>query len=172
VKQLDNFKSLAGIYYLGIGCGIWEKVEVIDWCDKVIAAMDNPPYEIIEVSLMSKSKINDIENKLYELCEFVDDEYTVDINLAIMLEKLIQDKISLEQAIRTTTRMLVHTGLSWESMYYRLYSFDDSYDLAVDGIFELTNVKAEFIDELMNYKEYINEFKKLYYNVTTIEWKM
>lgn len=170
---MDYLKVLTGIYYLGIGCGLWTKTEVIDWCDKVIEAIDSPPYEILEVSMMSKSKIDDIENKLFPLSELVDVEYSVNLVLSIIFEKLKLEKFSVEQAIRSTCRLLVHSGLYWESKYYDLYSFDDSYDLAKDGIyFTLTNVEEEFNVGLKKYSKYISEFKEMYIKVTNKEWNI
>lgn len=168
---MEGIKSLTGIYYLGIGCGLWNKVEVIEWCDKLIEVSDNPPIELLEVSMMSKSKINDLERKLFELCRVDNEEHYVKLLLSIILEKLHQEQLSLERAIRITSRLLVLTGLAWESEFYYLYSFDDSYDLAIDGIqFQLTEVQRDFIKELWVYKEYISEFKEMYYKVIKQEW--
>ncbi|MBV7509543.1 hypothetical protein KW850_30875 [Bacillus sp. sid0103] len=70
---MGNLKELTSIYYLGIGCGLWTKDEVIDWCDKVIEAIDSPPYELLEISMMSRSRIDDIDNKFFALSELVDE---------------------------------------------------------------------------------------------------
>ncbi|MBM6616335.1 protein kinase [Bacillus suaedaesalsae] len=168
---MEHLKSLTGIYYLGLGCGLWNKEEVIDWSDKVIVTIDNPPLELLEVSMMSKSKIDDIENKLFELSKIDDEEHSVQIVLSIIAEMLELKHITIERAIRSTSRLLVHTGLSWESRYYNLYSFDDSYDLACNGVhFEINEVEKEFINELEPFKKVISEFKELYFSVTRQEW--
>lgn len=85
---MDLIRRLTRIYGLGICCGLWSKAEVIQWCDKLIEASDSPPYEIIEISLMSKAKIDDIEGKLFEFSSTVD-----------------------EESIKCTTRLLVNRGL-------------------------------------------------------------
>lgn len=64
---MEGFRTLTGVFSLGLSCGIFSKEMIIQWCDQAIEAKDNVPFEIIEVSLMSKSKIDDIENKLFEL---------------------------------------------------------------------------------------------------------
>ena len=85
---MDLIQRLTRIYGLGLCCGLWNKAEVIQWCDKLIEASDRPPYEIIEISLMSKAKIDDIEGKLFKFSSTVDEEYTVKLTLSVIHEKL------------------------------------------------------------------------------------
>jgi hypothetical protein len=66
----------------------------------VIEAINNPPLELLEVSMMSKSKIVDIESKLFELCRIDDEEHYVKIVLSIIGEMLEQEHINIEKAIR------------------------------------------------------------------------
>ncbi|NRG48104.1 protein kinase [Bacillus sp. CRN 9] len=168
---MERLKMLTGIYYVGIGCGLWNKKEVIDWSDKVIEVIDNPPLELLEVSMMSKSKIDDIESKLFELSRIEDEEHYVKIVLSIIGEMLEQKHLNIEKAIRITSRLLVHTGMSWESRYYNLYSLDDNYDLAINGVhYDINEVEKEFIKELESFKKQIREFKELYSSVTRLEW--
>jgi hypothetical protein len=172
VKWVDILKSLTSVYYLGIGCSLWSKDDVVGWCDMVIEAVDNPPIELLDVSMMSKSKIDDVQRKLFELCMIEDEEHIVKLVLAIIFEKIQQEQLSVEKAIRITSRLLVHTGLSWESEYYDLYSFDDSYDLAIDGVVQNQpdEIKQEFVEELRSFHKYLSEFKEMYYKVLKQEW--
>ncbi|MFP7487895.1 protein kinase [Priestia filamentosa] len=168
---MDLLTSLTGTYYLGIGCGLWSKEEVIEWCDKVIEAIDTPPIELLDVSMMSKSKVDDIERKLFELSRIEDEEHFVKIVLSIIFEKLQLEQLTVERAIRITSRLLSQRGFSWESEYYHLYSFDDSYDLATNGLqYQPAEVKKDFVNELGAYKEYISEFKEMYYTLLRQEW--
>ncbi|NDI37261.1 protein kinase [Chengkuizengella sediminis] len=168
---MNNIQLLTGIYRLGSGCGLWSKEEIIKLCDMVIEANENIPYEIIEVSLMSKSKIDDIEGKLFELSHVIDEEYAVRSVLSVCNEKIKLDQIKIEDSIKCTTRLLVHTGLSLEKNYYDLYSMDDDYDLAKDGIrFNLTEVVDFYLEELDKYSKYFKEFKELYFKVIQKDW--
>lgn len=145
---MDLIRRLTRIYGLGICCGLWSKAEVIQWCDKLIEASDSPPYEIIEISLMSKAKIDDIEGKLFEFSSTVD-----------------------EESIKCTTRLLVNRGLYWEAKYFDLYSRDDSYDLAKDGVhFDLSEVINTYIETLGVYSKYFRGFEKLYFKVMKNKW--
>ncbi|MEI5909660.1 protein kinase [Bacillus spongiae] len=169
---MTYLKSLTGIYYLGIGCGIWSKDEVIEWCDRVIEAIDHPPIELIETSIMSKSKIDDIQGKLFELSKIEDEEHFVKMVLSIIFYKIQKEQLSIERAIRITSRLLVQTGLSWENKYRILYSIDDEYDLALGGIiqYQINEVEQEYIKELGVFKEYITEFTETYHKVLKQTW--
>ena len=61
---MKSYQTLAHLYALGLGHGLWNREEVISWCDRLIEASDNPPYEIMEISLMSKAKLIYIESAL------------------------------------------------------------------------------------------------------------
>lgn len=146
-KALDSLQILTSIYGLGLGCRLWSIKEVIQWCDKMIEASDNPPYEIIEVSLMSKAKINDIEGKLFELSRNADEEYAVKLILSVINEKLKRNQLTTEETIKCATRLLIQTELYWENEYFDLYSSDDSYDLAKDGVLDLSDIVDTYYEE-------------------------
>ncbi|WP_242215414.1 protein kinase [Bacillus cereus group sp. BfR-BA-01383] len=168
---MDLIRKLTRIYGLGICCGLWSKTEVIQWCDKLIEASDSPPYEIIEISLMSKAKIDDIEGKLFEFSSTVDEEYTVKLTLSVIHKKLKKQELTIEESIKCTTRLLVNRGLYWEAKYFDLYSLDDGYDLAKEGVhFDLSEVINTYLETLGIYSKYFREFEKLYFKVMKNEW--
>ncbi|HDR7860817.1 TPA: protein kinase [Bacillus toyonensis] len=168
---MDLVRKLTRIYGLGLCCGLWNKAEVIQWCDKLIEASDSPPYEIIEISLMSKEKIDDIEGKLFEFSSTVDEECIIKLTLSVIYEKLKGHEMKIEEAIKCTTRLLVNRGVCWEAEYFDLYSLDDSYDLAKGGIhFEVSEVINAYIETLGVYSKYFSEFEKLHFKVMKNEW--
>ncbi|WP_144569065.1 protein kinase [Bacillus pseudomycoides] len=168
---MDCIQKLTSIYGLGLCCGLWSKEEVIQWCDKVIEVSDSPPYEIIEISLMSKEKIDDIEGKLFEFSRIVDEEYAVKLTLSVIHEKLVRNELMIEESIKSTTRLLVNRGLYWEDEYRDLYSVDDSYELAKNGDhFDLVEVVNIYIEMLGFYGEYFSEFENLYFKVMENKW--
>ncbi|MGE6599962.1 protein kinase [Bacillus proteolyticus] len=143
----------------------------MQWCNKLIEASDSPPYEIIEISLMSKAKIDDIEGKLFEFSSTVDEEYTVKLTLSVIHKKLKKQELTIEESIKCTTRLLVNRGLYWEAKYFDLYSLDDSYDLAKDGVhFDLSEVINTYVETLGVYSKYFRGFEKLYFKVMKNEW--
>ncbi|PEW64538.1 protein kinase [Bacillus cereus] len=144
----------------------------MQWCDKLIEASENPPYELIEISLMSKAKIDDMEGKLFEFSSTVDEEYTVKLILSVIHEKLKEHELTIEESIKCTTRLLVNRGVHWEAEYFELYSLDDSYDLAKDGVhFDLIQVIHTYIEMLSIYSKYFSGFEKLYFKVMGNEWR-
>ncbi|PIE92049.1 protein kinase [Bacillus fungorum] len=168
---MDLVRKLTRIYGLGLCCGLWSKDEVIQWCDKLIEASDSPPYEIIEISLMTKAKIDDIEGKLFEFSSTVDEERIVKLTLSVIYKKLKEQELTIEESIKCTTRLLVNRGVFWEAGYFELYSLDDSYNLAKDGVhFDVSEVINTYIETLGVYSKYFSEFENLYFKVMKNEW--
>lgn len=169
---MDLVRKLTHIYGLGLCCGLWSKAEVIQWCDKLIEVSENPPYELIEISLMSKAKIDDMEGKLFEFSSMVDEEYDIKLTLSVIHEKLKEHELTIEESIKCTTRLLVNRGVYWEAEYFELYGLDDSYDLAKDGAhFDLSEVIHTYIEMLSMYSKYFSGFEKLYFKVMGNEWR-
>lgn len=64
-------------------------------------------------------------------------------------EKLSRNELSIEESIKCTIRLLVNRGLYWEDEYHGLYSVDDSYELARNGVhFDLVEVVNTYIETL------------------------
>ncbi|GAB0166919.1 protein kinase [Lysinibacillus sp. CTST325] len=59
-----NINVTAEVYRLGILIGLYSVQDVIKWADNVIERLDNPPYEVIEISLSSQEKPIDVCSKL------------------------------------------------------------------------------------------------------------
>ncbi|PGE95111.1 protein kinase, partial [Bacillus toyonensis] len=87
---------------------MWNREEVISWCDRLIEANDHPPYEIIEISLMSTAKMVGIESTLLSYSRIVDEKTSVNILLSVIHEKLVAQKWNVRQAITCSTRLLVN----------------------------------------------------------------
>ncbi|MFB7155549.1 hypothetical protein [Lysinibacillus sp. NPDC056232] len=59
-----DINVMAEVYRLGILIGLYTVQDVIKWADNVIERLDNPPYEVIEISLSSQEKPIDVCSKL------------------------------------------------------------------------------------------------------------
>lgn len=163
---MEPYHKLAHLYALGLGCGLWNKEDVISWCDRLIEANDHPPYEIIEISLMSTAKLVYIESALLSYSRTVDEKSSVNILLSVLNERLVDKKWNVKQAITCSTRLLVNRGVYWEEEYFDLYSLDDSYDLAQEGIhFNEEDVISTYIDTLGAFRVHFKEFEELYLQV-------
>ncbi|MFB6649762.1 protein kinase [Bacillus toyonensis] len=169
---MKPYQTLAHLYALGLGCGLWNREEVISWCDGLIEASDHPPYEIIEISLMSTAKMVCIESTLLSYSRIVDEKTSVNILLSVINEKLVAQKWTVKQAITCSTRLLVNRGLYWEEEYFDLYSLDDSYDLAQKGIhFNEEDVISAYIDSLGAFRVHFKEFEDLFLQVMKQRWE-
>ncbi|MBE7121704.1 protein kinase [Bacillus cereus] len=168
---MESYQKLAHLYALGLGCGLWNREEVISWCDRLIESNDHPPYEIIEISLMSTAKMVFIESALLSFSRTVDEKTSVNILLSVMNEKLIEKKWNFKRAITCSTRLLMNRSVHWEEEYFDLYSLDDSYGLAKDGIhFDEEDVITAYIDTLRAFRVHFKEFEELYLKVMKQEW--
>ncbi|PDY87076.1 protein kinase [Bacillus cereus] len=168
----ENDKKLAHLYALGLGCGLWNREGIISWCDRLIEANDSPPYEIIEISLMTTAKPVFIESALLSYSRTVDEKTSVNILISVINEKLVEKKWNIKQAITCSTRLLVNRGLHWEEEYFDLYNLDDSYDLAQEGIhFNEENVIFAYINILSAFRVHFNDFEDLYLKVMKQEWE-
>lgn len=159
---MQRFQKIIAVYIYGLGCGLYNIHEVVKLCDKLIEVKDSVPYEIIETSLMVKSKIDDAENKLLQIIETMDYEEIAKYILGLLHKKLFLNEFSEEHVIKSVARILLHTGVCYETKYYSLYSLDDSYDLCQEGIYSnLSEVIEQLKSELQEYEKYAEEFNEL-----------
>lgn len=120
---------------------------------------------------MSNARIDDIEGKLFYFCKIANDNHSAKILLGVLFEKIKQEQIEIEQAIRCSTRLLVQTGLYFEKEYYNLYGIDDSFDLAKDRILgDLTGVADSYVNEISVYSIFFDEFQRMYLAEMKNEW--
>jgi len=168
---MNSLKLLAQGYKEGLAAGLFNKNDIITWVDEVIEILDEPPYEFIEISLMSAAFVNDIERKLMEFYKEIDIKYVTKVVLAIIYSKLSKEEITIEKAIRTTTKLLINTSMYWEKEYYEMYHCDDAYDLAIQGVhYSLSDVIKVFKNDIGKYSSYLNDFKIAFKEVLGFEW--
>ncbi|EEM83740.1 hypothetical protein bthur0011_22200 [Bacillus thuringiensis serovar huazhongensis BGSC 4BD1] len=171
--MLKSYQTLSHLYALGLGWRLWNREDVISWCDRLIEATDYPPYEIIEISLMSKEKRIYIESALLSYSRIVDEKHSVNILLSVLNEKLVAQKWNVKQALTCSTRLLVNSGLYWDEEYFNLYSLDDSYDIVQKGLhFNKEDVISAYIDTLGAFRVHFNEFEDLYLQVMKQKWQV
>jgi len=145
---------------------VFSTEEVIGICDLIIETVDNPPYEIIEASLMTGAKSIDLEDKLSEFHILGYNENIVKALLSIIDYKFSNNKMDVAEAVRCSSRLLLHSGLSFEREYYNLYNIEDMYDLAECGTYgDLKDVEKEFKLEISTYSKYLNDFRESFFEL-------
>ncbi|MCA0971603.1 protein kinase [Halobacillus litoralis] len=167
-----SLRTLTHIYYLGLGCGFWNKGDVINWSDKVIEQVDEPPIELIDVSMMSESYLEDVERKLVEFCGVMDKEYSVKILCSAILDKVEKQKLPIGNAITIVNKLMVNTELYLENQYNHLYSFKYCYDLALDRVVQKQpyEVESEFAEELKAMSVNLSDLEEMYAELTGQSW--
>lgn len=60
-----DIKVMAEVYRLGIAIGYFTVQDVIDWADALIGSLEQPPYELIDISLSSKATPIDVCSLLH-----------------------------------------------------------------------------------------------------------
>lgn len=159
---MERFQKIISVYSYGLGCGLYNRNQVIKLCDDLIETKDNVPIEIIETSLMAKSKIEDIEHTLMSAIHQLDIEKMASYILGLLYKRLTLEGFSVEYVIKCTSKILLHTGLCHDSKFYSLYSIEDSYNLCIKGVFfQLDDICQELHSELENYEIYEQEFNNL-----------
>lgn len=163
---MNNLRLLTAVYGLGLGCGIFSIRETIEFCDMAIEKLDKPPIQVIEASMMSGAKIDDIEGKLAEFHQTGNTEDVVKVVLSIINFKYKSKDIDIKQAVRCSSRLLMHTGLSYEREYYELYNIEDAYDLAENHVhYDLSDVVDAFNDSISQYDMYFNDYQNAIANI-------
>lgn len=172
---MKHLKLLAALFDKGLECSVFSIDNVIHWSDDVIESVNKPPYEFIELSMMSSAKINEIRNKLFEFYKDIDIDvqYVVSMLLAVINQEWNSNQLDIPDAVKSTVQLLAHTDFYIQQEYYELYRLDDAYDLAVAGIYgNLKDVTKEFTQAISQYEPYYSHFVKLYKLVMGSEWKL
>lgn len=141
--------TVASFLRTGILAGVCSPDEAHGWAFSVIAAMDSPPAEIIEVSW--RKPMNDLLDDLSSVVGDVDNAAVGNWLLARLAELPAQTGGEISQRLRQAMQIVKHTGLP-EEVYYTFDGIDDELSLAIDGIFgqvddcrdDLRSALAEF----------------------------
>ncbi|GGA49537.1 hypothetical protein [Psychrobacillus lasiicapitis] len=84
-----DIKLSAEVYRIGVSIGLLTIEDIMKWADNVIEQYDTPRYEIIELSLSAKKKLEDITLSLMEISGDFDNNLPPKIILQKM-DKVIQ----------------------------------------------------------------------------------
>lgn len=97
-----DYKNNLLVYYQCLVCGIITKKEFLDYIDKQIEILDNPPLIYIDIAFLSTKRIEDI---IRVLKNFLLEE-NIDINifnlgvLSVLKNKYTQKEITLKEGVR------------------------------------------------------------------------
>ncbi|MGM0807069.1 MAG: hypothetical protein ACQET8_20220 [Bacillota bacterium] len=145
-----EIKVQAEIYRLGLFIGFFQVKNVIEWADQLIEKLDQPPYEILEISLSSKSTIASVCSKLTDVKGECDEAIPIQGILSLLNDELVQT-IDVTEICTYMYRLVGHIPESFEDLEVSIINVTTSWDLAVDGYYgdveEVRNEIYEFLSE-------------------------
>lgn len=142
----------------GLRLGLCEVRDVVQWADHQLARLENPPYELIEFSLLGSS-IHEAVSKLREFSESISVAETLPILLSAANKRLqIEIGFGPQLAEALYQIYIQHSSVLPEPFSICGY-FDDAYSLASSGTF---GTEGDVYRELL---EFIAEFTSASNNI-------
>ncbi|WP_062104392.1 hypothetical protein [Bacillus niameyensis] len=154
-----DIRILAEVYRLGLSTGYYTVRDVVTWADSVIEELDEPPYDIIDLSLSGNAKPVDIASILKEFSKEISSS---ELPCMIILGLLANYSIKTGD-ISTVTSMLYrlceHLPETCDSIKVEILSLTDELYLAEQNIYgNLQEVIKRLQEFLMQYRSYSKYF--------------
>ncbi|MBS1503136.1 MAG: hypothetical protein JST32_13795 [Bacteroidetes bacterium] len=156
-KKPTEYPLLLQVFCFGVKTGLISKNEIVAWADEVIEAETEPDYFFIEVSL--SKDVNELLSVLNTHESDTTNIIVVRAIYGIVYTKLVNDEISLEQAINIVDRYEFHESLTcFESS--NIYSLDfylyDDLSVSDDMMNETKSMLVYYKGfNLQNYEQWI-----------------
>jgi hypothetical protein len=151
-------KLMAEVYRLGISVDFLTVQEMIKWADNIIENLDTPPYEIIELSLSSNEKYDDINLKLMMVNGEFDRNLPPKILLALLNEYLNKTQ-DISKVIIVLDKLIKHFSTDDERIEMEIHFLSDGFYLAEQNISgnltEVLNNLRGFLNQFVDYKKYL-----------------
>ncbi|MFF2176750.1 hypothetical protein ACFVT8_09870 [Lysinibacillus sp. NPDC058147] len=157
-----DIKVTAEVYRLGVLIGLYTVQDVIKWADNVIERLDNPPYEVIEISLSSQEKTIDVCSKLKV---FNGGLYTNDLPTKILLGLLNEYFLStknVSDVFSMLFRLIEHLQLEENNKWIEveMHYLSDAFYLADQKIYgdlkEVGNNLKNYLSQFNDYAKYLS----------------
>jgi hypothetical protein len=150
-----EIKVQAEIYRLGLYIGFFQVKNVIEWADQLIEKLDQPPYEILEISLSNNATIASVCSKLTDVKGKYDQVLPIQGILSLLNDELIQTS-DVTQICTYMYCLVGHIPESCDDLEVSIINVTTSWDLAVDGYYgdveEVRNEIYEFLSEFKSFK--------------------
>lgn len=141
--------TIAEYYRLGIEAGLLKPEEAQEWATSLLRRLDDPPYEIIEVS-WGKGLATTIDN-LREVKGARDSQTAGGWLLGYLREHFPDDDEGLVRAARQAMQIARSAGLG-DDVYYGFDSIDDGIFLAMSGTYgSVEDSRKDLLDVLKDY---------------------
>ncbi len=149
-----EIKVQAEIYRLGLFIGFFRVKNVIEWADQLIEKLDQPPYEILEISLSNNATIASVCSKLTDVKGECDEALPIQGILSLLNDELLQTS-DVTQICTYMYRLVGHNPESCDDLEVSIINVTTSWDLAVGGYYgdveEVRNEIYEFLSEFESF---------------------
>jgi hypothetical protein len=157
-----DVKVTAEVYRLGILIGLFTVQDVIRWADNIIERLDEPPYEVIEISLSSKEKPVDVCSKLKTFSGILNnDDLAPKIIIGLLNEYFLSTK-NVSEVFTMLSRLSEHLQLEETNEWIEdeIIFLDDAFYLADQNIYgdlqEVGNNLRNFLTQFEEYAKYLS----------------
>lgn len=145
-----EIKVQAEIYRLGLFIGFFRVKNVIEWADQLIEKLDQPPYEILEISLSNNATMASVCSKLTDVKGECDEALPIQGILSLLNDELLQTS-DVTQICTYMYRLVGHNPESCDVIERSIINLTDRWEMAVDGYYgdveEARNDINEFLKE-------------------------
>ncbi|WP_137789205.1 hypothetical protein [Bacillus sp. E(2018)] len=151
-----EIKVQSEIYRLGLFIGFLEVKNVIEWADQLIEKLDQPPYEILEISLSSNATIASVCSKLTDVKGECDEARPIQGILSLLYDELSQTS-DVTEICTYMYRLVGHIPESCDDIERSIINLTDRWEMAVVGYYgdeeEARNEIFEFLKEFESLKD-------------------
>ncbi|ANC77519.1 hypothetical protein ABE65_012210 [Fictibacillus phosphorivorans] len=147
-----DIKVQAEIYRLGLFIGFFQVKNVIEWADQLIEKLDQPPYEILEISLSSHATRAIMCSKLTDVKEECDEAIPIQGILSLLHNELFQTS-DVTEICTYMYRLVGHIPESCEDMERSIINLTDGWKMAVEGYYgDIEEVRVEIYEFLKEFE--------------------
>lgn len=146
----------ADILLCGFNVGFFDNSDIERWADRHIAAIEHPPIELIDLSMIRETHPIDVM-KLLSSLGVTDLATSIQTRIGFIGLLLEKQRIDTHLAIRGLWEMVHEPGTTGEQRS-QFYYFDDAYDLAAGGTYgNMDDVQRELLVFVSPYAERLAE---------------
>lgn len=135
----------------------WDvRADIERWADQLIQAHDNPPHDVLSLSLASRHPIQDVLRELRGLAGSTDEVLVGKLCFAFLWHQYSLGKVDLKRALRMLEYLNEDAALSkqeFSTLRHIIWDFADWMEPA-----KLTKHVKEFIDPFQRYAFLLPEY--------------
>lgn len=130
-----NLRNEAEVLAIAIELGVVQVAEAVDWADQYIVALDQPPYELIELSSAGASHPLDVAHLLRTVPGAADVPAVCRRVFARMLSALNEGRMSPESVARALDFMQLEGRAPDPDAQSEMSRLNDAFELAHEGTY-------------------------------------